>query len=57
MDYVKILETDSQNPAIFSSIGLIFRKLGEYKKAIDIYSQEIQLNPTNPNGYNKRAFC
>ena len=31
--------------------------MGNYRKAIEIYSSEISLNPKSASGYNKRGFC
>jgi tetratricopeptide (TPR) repeat protein len=46
-----------ENAVVYSNLGLVYRKMGNFEKAIEVYSQEIDLTNNNPKALNKRAFC
>ena len=48
---------DPENADAYFQRGGIYRKNGDFKKAVLDYSASIQIVPNNPMAYNNRAFC
>lgn len=40
-----------------STIGLIYRKMGDYHNSIAAYDEELKLQPSTLSAFNRRAYC
>ena len=48
---------DDKNPIIYSNIGLVWRKLENFDRAIDSYTKELQYSKESHKTFNNRAYC
>ena len=54
------LERDSNNPVTLSNVGLVYRKLENFEKAVQYFTKEIQAltqNQKEVKSYSSRAYC
>lgn len=43
-DFLKSLEKDPENPITFTNVGLVFRKIEKFDKAVEYFTKEIEVN-------------
>ena len=51
-NYSKAAELDTKNPDIYNNIGVIYKELRQYDRAIEEFLRAIYLNPTYAKPYN-----
>lgn len=56
--FADLVESDPSNPRYYSNIGLLYRRVGELDKAIEIYTKELSCTVIpQPSAWTKRAYC
>lgn len=56
-DFKAALEIDATHPIIYSNLGLVYRKLENFEKAIECYSKELEFSVETSKTINNRAYC
>jgi tetratricopeptide (TPR) repeat protein len=56
-DFMKSLEKDPHNAITFTNIGLVFRKIEKFDKAVEYFTKEIEINGKESKSYSSRAYC
>ncbi|MEF9437764.1 MAG: tetratricopeptide repeat protein [Candidatus Mariimomonas ferrooxydans] len=50
-EYKKVLEIDPEHAYAHYDMGYIYRKNGEYKKALEAYKKVLEIDPEHPYAY------
>lgn len=55
--FKEIRKEEPQDPMVLHSLGMIYRKRGDWDKAIDMFREIISLNSTEVDTYHSLALC
>lgn len=55
--FIEIKEEEPQDPMVLHTLGMIYRKRGDWNKAIEMFKEILALNSTEVDTYNSLALC